>query len=115
VLQLAVLASIAPGASLSIHDCQIWNQLVEAANGGKVSIANSAIHGSLFLARDSGSSIAINGGAFYANPAGCTQNTMVDIATGQPKCSPFRPPGLPRAAGPGKIGCTDTVGCIWAH
>jgi hypothetical protein len=112
VLQL-VLAALAPGSSLDIRDSDVWNQTIEVANTGKVSITDSKIHGTLFHARDSDSNISIEGGSFEENPARCTQATMVNIATGQPKCNPFRPPGLPRSAGAGKVECAGTEGCRW--
>jgi hypothetical protein len=113
ILQLAVLAALAPGSSLDIRDSDVWNQTIEVANTGRVSIADSKIHGTLFHARDSDSIISIEGGSFDENPARCTQATMVNIATGQPKCNPFRPPGLPRSAGAGKVECAGTEGCSW--
>ncbi len=54
VLQLAVLAALGPGSSLDIRDSDIWNQTIEVANKGKVSIAGSRVHGMLFHTRDSG-------------------------------------------------------------
>jgi len=115
VLQLAVLAALAPGSSLDIRDSEVWNQSIEVANNGRVSIADSKIHGTLFHARDSSSNISIEGGSFYENPARCTPATMVNIATGQPKCNPFRTPGLPRSAGAGKVECAGTEGCTWGR
>jgi hypothetical protein len=113
VLQLAVLAALAPGSSLDIRDSEIWSQAIEAAYNGRVSIADSRIHGGLFHARDSDSHISIERGTFYENPAQCSQATMVNIATGQPNCNPFRTPGLPRLAGPGKVECAGTAACSW--
>ncbi|HEY8033811.1 MAG TPA: hypothetical protein VIF02_15930 [Methylocella sp.] len=115
VLQLAVLAALGPGSSLDIRDSDVWNQTIEVANKGKVSIVGSRIHGTLFHTRDSGSNISIEGGSFEENPARCTQATMVNIATGQPKCNPFRPPGMPRAEGAGKVECAGTEGCTWGR
>jgi hypothetical protein len=113
VLQLAVLAALGPGSLLDIRDSEIWNQAVEVANDGHVVISGSEIHGTHFLARDPGSTIAIDGDAFYANPAGCTPAKMVNITTGQPNCNPFRPPGMPQKAGPGRITCSGHAGCDW--
>lgn len=115
VLQLAVLAALAPGSSLDIRGSDVWNQTIEVANNARVSIADSKIHGTLFHARDSGSNISIAGGSFYENPASCSPATMVNIATGQPKCNPFRTPGLPRTAGVGKVECAGTEGCTWGR
>jgi hypothetical protein len=115
VLQLAVLAALAPGSSLDIRDSEVWNQTVEVGDKARVSIDDSKIYGTLFHARDSGSNISIEGGKFYANPAGCTPATMVNIATGQPKCNPFMGPGLPRSASVGKVECAGTEGCTWGH
>jgi hypothetical protein len=113
LLQLALLAAVAPGSSLDIRGCEIWNQNIEAENGSRVSIADSEIHGTLFDARDSNSAISIQGGAFHENPALCPRATMLDLATGQPTCNPFRPPGMPRRTGTGKVECTGTEGCTW--
>jgi hypothetical protein len=115
VLQLAALAALGPGSLLDIHDCDIWNQAIEAANDGNVSISDSKIHGTLFHTQDSRSSISIRGGRFYPNAPACSQAAMVDIATGQPKCNPFSAAGMPRSAGVGKIVCTDTAGCRWGQ
>ena len=111
VLQLAVLAALGPNSLLEIHDSDVWNQTIEVANQAKVAIAASNIHGTLFHARDSSSDIFIDGGRFFDNPAGCTQATMLNIASGQPKCNPFRATGGPRSTGPGKVKCTGTAGC----
>ncbi len=115
VLQLAVLAALAPGSLLDIQDSEIWNQTIEVGNKGRVSIADSKIHGTLFHARDSVSNISIKGGSFYENPARCSKATMVNIATGQPHCNPFRTPGMPRTAGAGKVECAGTEGCTWGR
>ncbi|MEO8755974.1 MAG: hypothetical protein ABI624_25220, partial [Casimicrobiaceae bacterium] len=113
VLQLAVLAALGSGSSLEIANSETWNQSIEAASDASVAIANSNVYGSLLNARDAASAIAISGGTFQANPAGCTQDTMVNISTGQPQCNPFRPPGLPQRTGPGKITCVATAGCTF--
>ncbi len=115
LLQLATLAVLGPGSSLDIRDSEVWNQNVEVANQGRVSIVGSRIHGTLFHIRDNDSHVSIAGGSFHANPEGCTEATMVDIATGQPHCNPFRAAGLPRYAGVGKADCADTAGCDWGH
>lgn len=115
ILQLAVLAALGPGSTLEIRDSESWNQSIEAANNAKVTISNSSIYGSLLHARDPASVIAISGGAFHENPTGCTQNTMVNISTGQPKCNPFRPPGLPQATGDGKVTCVGTLRCTFSR
>lgn len=113
ILQLAWLAAFGPASTLDILNSEIWNQDIEAANSSKVTISNSNIYGSFFHARDAGSTIAISGGAFHENPSGCTQSTMVDISTGQPKCNPFRPPGLPQSTGAGKVTCVGTTRCTF--
>ncbi len=113
LLQLAVLAGLAPGSSLTINASEIWNQSIEAGNQGQVTIADSQIHGTLFHARDATSRISIKGGAFHDNPGSCTQGAMVDIATGQPRCNPFSAPGPPRKLGTGTIECANTQGCTF--
>ena len=115
VLQLAVLGALGPDSSLEIRNSEIWNQSIEAANKGRVTIADSKIFGALFRTRDSVSKISVQGGAFYDNPSGCTPSSMVEIATGQPKCNPFRTPGPPSSMGAGAIECTGTAGCTWGH
>jgi hypothetical protein len=92
VLQLAVLAAMAPDSSLSIVSSEVWNQSIEAARQAQVSISDSKIHGTLFHARASDARISIKGGSFHDNPSGCTQAGMVNIATGQPRCNPFSAP-----------------------
>jgi Repeat of unknown function (DUF5648) len=113
VLQLAVLAALGPGSRLAIGNSDSWNQSIEAASDARVTITGSNIYGSLLNARDAASAIGISGGAFHANPAGCTQDTMVNISTGQPQCNPFRPPGFPQRTGAGKITCVATAGCTF--
>ena len=111
VLQLAVLAAVAPASSLTINASEIWSQAVEVANQGQVTITDSEIHGTLFHARDADAKIFIRGGSFQENPGSCSQATMVNIATGQPRCNPFSSPGRPRKSGAGRIECTNTKGC----
>lgn len=114
VLQLAALAAIGPGSSLDIRNSEIWNQTIEAANKAAVSIADSNVHGTLFHTGDSESVVSITGGSFYGNAAHCRQVEMVDIASGQPRCNPFRAPGMPSYTGAGKTSCHGTQGCTWA-
>ena len=111
ILQLAVLAALGPGSTLAIRRSLSWNQSIEAAHDAIVTIEDSAIHGSLLHARDAKSAIAIEGGAFFDNPAGCTESTMVDIATGRPRCNPFRPAGPPQRTGAGTVTCAATARC----
>jgi hypothetical protein len=113
LLQLATLAVLGPGSVLDIRDSAMWNQNVEVANQGHVTIAGTTIYGTLFHIRDAASGITIAGGSFHANPEGCTEAAMVDIGTGQPRCNPFRTPGMPRYEGVGRPGCTGTAGCTW--
>jgi len=111
VLQLAVLAALAPGSSLTINASDIWNQAIEVANQAQISIADSQIHGGMFHARHADSRISIRGGAFRDNPSSCLQGSMVDIATGMPKCNPFSAPGPPRKSGAGIVACSATQLC----
>ena len=111
VLQLAVLAAVAPASSLTINASEIWSQAVEVANQAQVTITDSEIHGTLFHARHANARISIKGGSFHENPGRCSQATMVNIATGQPRCNPFSSPGLPRKSGAGRIECVSTKGC----
>ena len=111
VLQLAVLGAMAPGSSLAINSSEVWNQGIWAASQAQVSITDSEIHGTLFHARSADARISIKGGTFHDNPGSCSQATMVNVATGQPRCNPFRTPGPPRSTGPGKVECAGTKGC----
>lgn len=111
VLQLAVLAALAPGSSLTINASEIWNQSVEVANQAQVSITDSQIHGGLYHARHADSRISIKGGAFRDNPGSCLPGSMVNLDTGRPRCNPFSAPGQPRKTGAGRIECSDTQGC----
>lgn len=111
VLQLAVLAVMAAGSSLTINSSVLWNQSIEAASQAQVTINDSEVHGSLFHARNPDARISIKGGRFFDNPGSCTQATMVNIATGEPRCNPFRPAGPPRSTGSGRVECAGTQGC----
>lgn len=111
ILQLAVLGVMAPTSQMNITNSDIWNQSIRADGGGKVNITGSQIHGSQFLAISTGSTIAISNSAFFANPSGCTQGTMVNMTTGEPQCNPFRPPGMPTKAGSGQVTCQNTSNC----
>ena len=111
LLQLAVLAAVAPGSSLTINASEIWSQAVEVANQGQVTITDSQIYGTLFHARHPDARITIKGGSFHENPGSCSQGAMVNIATGQPRCNPFSSPGRPRKSGAGRIECANTKGC----
>jgi hypothetical protein len=45
----------------------------------------------------------VNGGCFFQNPTGCTGNNMINLATGQPNCNPFIPPGFPQNLSPAAV------------
>ncbi len=111
LIQLAVLAALGHRSTLTVSRSELWSQSIEADFDGKVVLTNSTVYGSLFVTRDPASQIQILGGAFRPNPSGCSQATMVDIATGQPRCNPFRPPGPPERTGPGSASCQGTTGC----
>ena len=111
VLQLAVLGAFAPGSSIAINNSEIWSQGVEVGNRAQVTITDSQIYGTRFHLHDADSRISIQGGAFRDNPGNCSQGTMVNIATGQPRCNPFSAPGRPTKGGVGKVTCSNTQGC----
>lgn len=111
LIQLAVLAVLGRRSTLSVSNSEIWSQSIEADLDGQILLNNSTVYGSLFETRDPAARIQILGGAFRPNPSGCSQATMVDIATGQPRCNPFRPPGPPSRTGPGTVSCQGTAGC----
>jgi hypothetical protein len=120
LLQLAVLASVGVGGStMSIKNSEIWNQEITAANNSTITLDNCKVYGSAFNTGPAPSHITVNGGCFFQNPAGCTANTMVNIATGQPYCNPFIPAGFPQILTPATItlnsvnnNCTTGVGSI---
>ena len=100
VLQLATLSSLgSSGSSLTVNNSDIWNQAIIAANAATTTLNNCNITGSWF-STDGASHINVNGGCFFANPTGCTQNTMVNINTGRPNCNPFIPAGFPQNLSP---------------
>ena len=111
LVQLAVLAVLGRRSTLAVSNSELWNQSIEADHDGTIIITSSLIHGSLLIARDPAAQIRVVGGAFRPNPAGCSLATMVDIATGQPRCNPFRPPGPPERTGPGSVSCQGTTAC----
>lgn len=111
LLQLAVLAALAPGSTLKITDSQVWNQEIVADSSAQITLRDSAIYGALLHARSPQASITIIGGRFYPNPSGCSPSVMVEISTGQPRCNPFRAGGVPTAQGSGQITCTNVVDC----
>jgi hypothetical protein len=97
LLQLAVLSSQGIGGStMTINNTELWNQEITAFNNSDIVLNNCNVYGSWFSTSDDVSSITVNGGCFFQNPAGCTQATMVNIATGQPNCNPFIPAGYPQ-------------------
>lgn len=104
LLQLAVLAAVGVGgSSMTINNSEIWYQAITASNNSSVVLNNCMITGSAFSTTDSQSDITVNGGCFFENTAGCDYSTMVNIATGQPNCNPFIPPGFPQNLTPATV------------
>jgi len=104
LLQLAVLAAVGIGGStMTINNTEIWNQEITAKNNSKIILNDCNVHGSLFNTADVGSSITVNRACFFQNPSGCTQATMVNVATGRPNCNPFIPPGYPQNLSPSTV------------
>ena len=116
-LQLATLSALGTsGTTLTINNSKIWSQAIAAANSSSITLNNCSVTGSWFSTIDTISHIAVNGGCFYQNPTGCTQNTMVNVSTGVPNCNPFIPPGFPRNQSPANVlfngvntNCTNSV------
>jgi hypothetical protein len=101
LLQLAVLASIGvQGSAMTIANSEIWNQYITASNNSTIQLNNCSVTGSVFQTTDAQSRITVNGGCFFANPAGCTQGSCLDFATGKPRCNPFIPAGFPQILTP---------------
>jgi hypothetical protein len=96
VFQYAVLGAEAAGAKLSISDSQIWSQVIQAANGGHVTLNNTEVHGNLVSSSGAGSKITIvstndlhNGNSTIQN---CNSNPTTGFPPNQngiPLCSPF--------------------------
>lgn len=104
LLQLAVLGAVGiGGCTMTINNSEIWNQSITAANNSNIILNNCNVNGSAFSTTDTLSHITVNGGCFFQNPSGCTQNTMINITTGQPYCNPFMPPGFPQILTPATI------------
>jgi hypothetical protein len=104
LLQLAVLSAQGIGGStMTINNTELWNQEITAFNNSDIVLNNCNVYGSMFSTSDGVSSITVNGGCFFQNPAGCTQANMVNIATGQPNCNPFIPPGFPQNLTPSTV------------
>ncbi len=104
ILQLAVLAAQGIGGStMTINNSEIWNQAITAGNNSNIVINNCKVTGSAFSTTDALSHITVNGGCFFQNPTGCTQATMINIATGQPYCNPFIPSGFPQNLSPSAV------------
>lgn len=110
-LQFGLLAALGGGIELRIEDSVVYNQQLLVDGDGQVSLNDCEVHGTELRAADETSSITISGGSFFDNPPGCTPNTMVDVATGQPLCNPFNQPGPPMATGSGVVTCDGTSGC----
>ena len=116
-LQLATLSALGTsGTTLTINNSKIWSQAIAAANSSSITLNNCSVTGSWFSTIDTISHITVNGGCFYQNPTGCTQNTMVNVSTGVPNCNPFIPPGFPRNQSPANVSfngvntnCTNSV------
>jgi hypothetical protein len=103
ILQLATLSALGTsGTTLTINNSQIWNQAIIADNTAGINISNCNVTGSWF-STDGQSHITVNGGCFFQNPAGCTENTMVNVNTGQPYCNPFIPAGFPQNLSPSTV------------
>jgi len=115
VLQFGALAAVGTGgSSMMINNSEIWNQAITAANNSIVTLDNCKITGSAFSTTDNASHITVNGGCFFQNSSGCSEDAMVDIATGYPLCNPFIPAGYPQNLSPASVtfnganyGCTD--------
>lgn len=118
VLQFGGLVAMGiGGSSMSINNSDIWNQAITAANNSIITLNNCKITGSALSTTDTSSHITVNGGCFLQNPSGCTENDMVDLATGVPFCNPFVPPGYPQNLSPASVmfngvnyGCMPLIG-----
>jgi hypothetical protein len=104
LLQLAVLDAIGIGGSnMTINNSEIWNQSITAANNSTITLNNCSVTGGAFSTTDALSQINVNGGCFFQNPAGCMEDSMVNITTGQPNCNPFTTAGFPKNLSPATV------------
>ena len=103
LLQLAALMTVGAGSSLTVNNSEIWNQTISAGNNSSIVLNNCKVTGSLFSTMDSQSEITVNDGCFFANTAGCSYSTMVNIGSGQPNCNPFIPAGFPQNQSPSTV------------
>lgn len=104
LLQLALLAAVGQGgSSMTINNCDIWNQAITAANNSTMILNNCSVTGSWFNTADTLSHITVNGGCFFQNPSGCTEDNMINIITGQPYCNAFIPAGFPQNLTPSTV------------
>jgi len=113
LLQLAVLACYGQNSSLTINNCDVWNQSIETSSNGKITFTDCKVYGSKFITRSKESMIAINGGSFLANPTIDRTKTFVDIASGYPNYNPFSAPRFPKKLGEGVIQCIGVANCSW--
>ena len=103
ILQLATLSALGSGSStVTVNNTDIWSQAIISASGCALVLNNCNVTGSWFSSDGVGHT-TVNGGCFFANPTGCTQNTMVNISTGIPNCNPFIPAGAPRNQTPANV------------
>lgn len=113
LLQLAVLACYGQNSSLTINNCDVWNQSIETNSNGKITFTDCKVYGSQFITRSKESMITIHGGSFLANPPIDRTKTFVDIASGYPNYNPFSAPGFPKKSGSGVIQCIGVANCSW--
>lgn len=114
VLQLASLASLGAGSVLEIYGGQMYSQGVDVSGDGRLTIENTAIHGSSFQTYDERGVVQIINGAFLTNASDCSFETMFDALGGVPRCNAFIPQGAaPAKSGPGTMTCLGTAQCAW--
>ena len=95
-LQLGDLASAAPGSQLLVNNSDVWNHVVQAMNGGNLTIENSTIHGNYFTASGCTgadcSTIALTNDTEENNgtQSTCSGNNIFQ-ANGIPNCDPLNP------------------------
>jgi hypothetical protein len=95
ILQLAVTEAGGPGAVMNISGTQIWSQMIQAQDGGQMTITDSQLHGNFISAAGPGSSITMNDVGDEGNgvsPQSCAPvNGAPPNNDGVPLCNPFNP------------------------
>ena len=119
-LQLAVIGSFGPSASMTIANTDIHSQSIEANHGGVITIQESNVYGSQLRAGNNNSSISVERGEFLLNEppldSSCSMDNALSIEDGGITCNPFLPENAPVTRSQNSsnlITCDLTTNCSW--